>query len=86
MYCVLYHNDHAAAEDTIYGPFAEHTEARAALTAIIERTHDPLFTVDPEDSNYAGYDVDELLEAGRDEDLAGEIWARIYPLVPPTEL
>jgi hypothetical protein len=93
MYVVLYHNEHAmyttACDAAIIGPYPDMVAAKARLRKIVVDEGDELFKLNPNpdgdnDDTYAGYNDEELIAAGRDEDLASEIWAEIVELLPPT--
>ena len=91
MFAVQYHNAHAASEDTLYGPFETLDAAKAKLAALVAAENDPQFRDRTTELNeehgclatlgFAGFDPSELAGAGRDEELASEVWAEVHPLV-----
>jgi hypothetical protein len=90
-YVIQDHNEYNTNDDTIYGPFETIEEATSCLQYLVDLQADELFKIrtdelkkdNPHELGYAGYDTEELIDAGRREDLAFEIWAQIHLVIPP---
>ena len=92
MFVIHYHNDHVFDNPgccSIIGPYPTMDKAKTGLAGLVAEINDPLFKIDPDqdavdnDGTYAGFAYDDLIDAGRDEDMASEIWAEIVELAPP---
>ncbi len=90
MFVLIYHNDNApnsnATGSEFFGPYNDKQAAQADLTRIVDDLGDQLFQIRDLQPGFAGYKASELEEAGRDPELADQLFAEIVQLTPTLDL